>query len=251
MKILRMDLESKLLLAGIGTCIWAAVQLIRPTFMPIWIGIVAVVAIGEVLALWCSDKGPHAVARLAVMSACFAIQSVAILNGTRYFFLCGICALFSVSYAGSALDKFRKTKRNTVSSIVPPKAGSDSLTAGEVTAQFKLPMIPVRDMVIVPGMTAPFVVGRESSVRALEYALANGRKLFLPTQHDGSDEEPKIKEISQFGCVCKVLENLKMPNGNVKVLVEGTEMAKATEVDESSGLFIATLSPVNIKVGVA
>jgi len=117
-----------------------------------------------------------------------------------------------------------------------------------VTSPFKLPMVPVRDMVIVPGTTVPLVVGREFSVRALEYAIANDQKIFFATQHDASNEEPKIKEISQFGCVCKVLQHIKMPNGHFKVLVEGTEMAKTIEVNETSGFFLATLHSVNTNV---
>jgi ATP-dependent Lon protease len=95
------------------------------------------------------------------------------------------------------------------------------------------------------------VVGRESSVRALEYALANDQKIFLATQHDANIEGPQANQISQFGCVCKVLQNVKMPNGNVKVLVEGMEMAKTIEVNESRGFYLVTLRSVNTNVGVA
>jgi ATP-dependent Lon protease len=136
-----------------------------------------------------------------------------------------------------------------MSSIV--QAVSDSspqITSGE-TEPFKLPMMPIRDMVVYPGLTTPFVVGRELSLGALEYALANDGKIFLATQYDASNEEPKVLDISQFGCVCKVLQNIKMANGNVKVLVVGTEMAKTLDVNERGGLFIATLKRVNTQVG--
>ena len=63
----------------------------------------------------------------------------------------------------------------------------------------KLPMMPIRDMVIFPYMMTPFVVGRESSVRALEEALTGDRKIFLATQHDASTDEPKAKDIYQVG----------------------------------------------------
>ena len=69
----------------------------------------------------------------------------------------------------------------------------------EKTEPRKLPMMPIRDMVIFPYMMTPFVVGRESSVRALEEALTGDRKIFLATQHDASIDEPKAKEIYQVG----------------------------------------------------
>ncbi len=138
-----------------------------------------------------------------------------------------------------------------MSSTAPSRTVSVLQVTSDVTAPFKLPMVPVRDMLIVPGTTVPLMVGREFSVRALEYALANDQKIFFATQHDASNEEPKIKEISQFGCVCKVLQHIKMPNGNFKVLVEATEVAKTIEVSESSGFFFVTLHSVNTNVGVA
>ena len=91
----------------------------------------------------------------------------------------------------------------------------------------KLPMMPLRDMVIFPYMMSPFVVGRESSVRALEEALTGDRKIFLATQHDASIDEPKAKDIYQVGCICNIVQSVKMPDGNIKVLVEGVERAKS------------------------
>jgi ATP-dependent Lon protease len=108
-------------------------------------------------------------------------------------------------------------------------------------------MMPVRDMVVVPGMTTPFVVGRESSVRALEYAKANNNEIFLATQHDDAVVDPRAAEISKFGCICKVLQSIKMADGNFKVLVEGLEMGKTLEIDDSKGFFFATVQGLNIK----
>ena len=85
----------------------------------------------------------------------------------------------------------------------------------------KLPMMPIRDVVIFPYMMTPFIVGRESSVRALEEALASDRKIFLATQHDASIDEPKPNEIYQVGTIANIVQNLKLPDGNIKVLVEG------------------------------
>src|SRR5450755_1744335 len=105
-------------------------------------------------------------------------------------------------------------------------------------------MMPIRDMVIFPYMMTPFVVGRESSVRALEEALTGDRKIFLATQHDASIDEPKAKDVYQVGSICNIVQSVKMPDGNIKVLVEGVERAKSTEVNDTDGFFVAT-----VKVG--
>jgi len=105
----------------------------------------------------------------------------------------------------------------------------------------KLPMMPIRDMVIFPYMMTPFVVGRESSVRALEEALTGDRKIFLATQHDASIDEPKAKDIYQVGSICNIVQSVKMPDGNIKVLVEGVERAKSIEVNDRDGFFVATV----------
>src|ERR1700728_3417094 len=105
----------------------------------------------------------------------------------------------------------------------------------------KLPMMPIRDMVIFPYMMTPFVVGRESSVRALEEALTGDRKIFLATQHDASIDEPKAKEIYQVGAICNIVQSVKMPDGNIKVLVEGVERAKSIEINDRDGFFVATV----------
>ena len=105
----------------------------------------------------------------------------------------------------------------------------------------KLPMMPIRDVVIFPYMMTPFVVGRESSVRALEEALAGDRKIFLATQHDASVDEPKPNEIYQVGTVVNIVQSLKLPDGNIKVLVEGLERGKVLQVVDTDGFFHATI----------
>ena len=111
----------------------------------------------------------------------------------------------------------------------------------EKTETRKLPMMPIRDMVIFPYMMTPFVVGRESSVRALEEALTGDRKIFLATQHDASIDEPNAKEIYQVGSICNIVQSVKMPDGNIKVLVEGVERAKSSEISDRDGFFVATV----------
>ena len=103
-------------------------------------------------------------------------------------------------------------------------------TSKEKYESKKLPMMPIRDVVIFPFMMTPFVVGRESSVRALEEALAADKKIFLATQHDASIDEPKANEIYQVGTIVNIVQSLKLPDGNIKVLVEGIERGKILQV---------------------
>ena len=111
----------------------------------------------------------------------------------------------------------------------------------EKNDQRKLPMMPIRDMVIFPYMMTPFVVGRESSVRALEEALNGDRKIFLATQHDASIDEPKAEDIYPVGTIGNIVQSVKMPDGNIKVLVEGIERAKAIDMNDTDGFFVATV----------
>src|ERR1700728_1824559 len=105
----------------------------------------------------------------------------------------------------------------------------------------KLPMMPIRDMVIFPYMMTPFVVGRESSVRALEEALTGDRKIFLATQHDASVDEPSADDIYETGTIGNIVQSVRMPDGNIKVLVEGVERARSLEVSDEDGFFVATV----------
>src|SRR5678815_3710620 len=105
----------------------------------------------------------------------------------------------------------------------------------------RIPMLPIRDVVIFPHMMTPFVVGRESSVRALEEALASDKKIFLATQHDASVDEPKPTEVYQVGTVVNIVQSLKLPDGNIKVLVEGLERGKVLQITDSDGHFEANV----------
>src|ERR1043165_2171453 len=104
------------------------------------------------------------------------------------------------------------------------------ITSKEKSDTRRLPMMPIREVVIFPFMMTPFVVGRESSVRALEDALAGEKKIFLATQHDASVDEPRPDEIYSIGTIANIVQSLKLPDGNIKVLVEGVERAKVVSV---------------------
>jgi len=112
----------------------------------------------------------------------------------------------------------------------------------DLNDQRKLPMMPIRDMVIFPHMMTPFVVGRESSVRALEEALNGDRKIFLATQHDARVDEPRAEDIFPVGTIGNIVQSVKMPDGNIKVLVEGLERGRAIEMNDADGFFVATVT---------
>src|SRR5260370_37620492 len=109
-------------------------------------------------------------------------------------------------------------------------------------------MMPIRDVVIFPFMMTPFVVGRESSVRALEAALAGDKKIFLATQHDASVDEPRPDEIFSVGTVANIVQSLKQSDGNIKVLVEGVERGKVLAVAEEEGYLRATVKTFSFKI---
>ena len=122
------------------------------------------------------------------------------------------------------------------------------LTSKEKSDTRKLPMMPIRDVVIFPHMMTPFVVGRESSVRALEEALAGDKKIFLATQHDASVDEPRPDEIFPVGTVANIVQSLKQSDGNIKVLVEGVERGKVLSVTDDEGYFKATVKTFSFKI---
>jgi ATP-dependent Lon protease len=112
----------------------------------------------------------------------------------------------------------------------------------------RVPMMPVRDMVIFPQQMTPFIVGREASVRALEEALAGDKKIFLSTQHDASVDDPKPEEIYAVGTLANIVQSVKLPDGNIKVLVEGVERARSISITAEEGFFRATVRLLNARV---
>ena len=122
------------------------------------------------------------------------------------------------------------------------------MTVKERSETKRLPMMPVRDVVIFPHMMTPFVVGRESSVRALEEALAGDKRIFVATQHDASVDEPRPDEIYPVGTIVNIVQSLKQSDGNIKVLVEGVERAKIVSVSDDEGFFRAVVRTVSFKL---
>jgi len=100
-----------------------------------------------------------------------------------------------------------------------------------------LPIVPLRDVVVFPHMMMPFVIGRPSSIRALEHALGKDKRIFLAAQHDAAVDEPQPNDIFTMGCIANIVQSLKLPDGNIKVLVEGVDRARAVEWKEDKGFF--------------
>lgn len=111
----------------------------------------------------------------------------------------------------------------------------------------ELPVLPLRDVVVFPHMVIPLFVGREKSVRALEHAMNNDKNILLVTQKRSTDDLPDAKGVYDVGCVANILQLLKLPDGNVKVLVEGVNRARIEEVrdDEECMQALTQISEVD------
>jgi len=114
-----------------------------------------------------------------------------------------------------------------------------------------LPMVPLRDLVIFPHAMIPFVVGRPSSIKALEYGLIKGKKIFVSAQHDATRDNPGPDEIYTLGTICNIVQSLKLPDGNLKVLVEGLDRGRALEFKDEGGFLkvVTKLIPRQVETG--
>jgi len=115
-----------------------------------------------------------------------------------------------------------------------------------------LPIVPLRDVVDFPHMMMPFVIGRPSSTRALEHALVKDKRIFLAAQHDAAVDDPQPADIFTMGCVANIVQSLKLPDCNIKVLVEGIERARAVEWKEDKGFYrvVVKVIPKHKEAGV-
>jgi len=107
-----------------------------------------------------------------------------------------------------------------------------------------LPVFPVRDQVIFPRMVFPLLVGREGTLRAIEAAMMNERLLLLLAQQDAAMDEVTFDDLFRIGIVAKIVQVMKLPNGMVKVLIEGITRARVTEPVEKEGYLAANLVPI-------
>ncbi|MCY4425814.1 MAG: endopeptidase La [Halieaceae bacterium] len=109
----------------------------------------------------------------------------------------------------------------------------------------QLPLLPLRDVVVYPSMVLPLFVGREKSIKALENAMANDQRVLLVAQRNAVDDDPGIKEIYRVGTVSSILQLLKLPDGTIRVLVEGGHRARVLEMDNSGGFCVAEVGEID------
>jgi ATP-dependent Lon protease len=102
-------------------------------------------------------------------------------------------------------------------------------------------MVPIRDVVVFPYTIVAFVIGRPASVRALEAALRGDKTIFLATQHDATIDEPSIDQVYSIGTIARITHNLRLPDGNIKVMVEGLERARTVRIEDNGDFWMATL----------
>ncbi len=111
-----------------------------------------------------------------------------------------------------------------------------------------LPLLPLRDVVVFPHMVIPLFVGRPKSIKALEAAMEAGRQIMLVAQKAAGKDEPKPDDMFEVGCVSTILQMLKLPDGTVKVLVEGMQRAKTSSISDSGEYFTSVVTPMTPEI---
>jgi len=121
---------------------------------------------------------------------------------------------------------------------------SDEQSSEDITPRTRYQMLPLRDVVVFPHMVLPLFVGREKSINALEEAVQSGKQIFLAAQHDATDDDPAPENIFGIGTVANILQLLKLPDGTVKVLVEGVSRAGIVNYVETEDSFVVDAAPI-------
>ena len=115
--------------------------------------------------------------------------------------------------------------------------------------QMELPLLPLRDVVVFPHMVIPLFVGRPKSIKALENAMDAGKSILLVAQKSAAQDEPSVDDLYETGCVANILQMLKLPDGTIKVLVEGVQRAHIDEVTDHVAVFSAKATPIPVREG--
>lgn len=134
-------------------------------------------------------------------------------------------------------SKLKKLKTGIIKMLLLPSSQASPLALR--VAEF--PIMPIRDMIVLPSMQTPFVIGRAMSLAALNQALAADKRIFLATQHDAEVEEPKPKEIYCIGTIAHIEQTIKLPDDNVKLLVRGVQTGKALKINQCQGYFLGQI----------
>src|SRR4030088_1348751 len=112
------------------------------------------------------------------------------------------------------------------------------------TESVQYPLLPLRDVVVFPHMVIPLFVGRPKSIKAMETAMEAGKSILLVAQKSAAKDDPTPQDMYAIGCVSNILQMLKLPDGTVKVLVEGGTRAKIREIVDVKTHWIAEAEPV-------
>ncbi len=112
--------------------------------------------------------------------------------------------------------------------------------------QMEFPLLPLRDVVVFPHMVIPLFVGRPKSIKALEMAMEGAKSILLVAQKSAAQDEPGAQDLYDIGCVANILQMLKLPDGTIKVLVEGVQRAKLDSVTDLDSVFTAKATPIPI-----
>ncbi len=112
-----------------------------------------------------------------------------------------------------------------------------------------LPLLPLRDVVVFPHMVIPLFVGRPKSIKALEAAMELGKSIMLVAQKNASKDEPVAEDIYEIGCVSNILQMLKLPDGTVKVLIEGARRARVVHIEDGESHFSCSVETIDLPAG--
>ncbi len=123
------------------------------------------------------------------------------------------------------------------------------MTTTPLTEHMQLPLLPLRDVVVFPHMVIPLFVGRPKSIKALEAAMEQGKSIMLAAQKAAAKDEPTADDIYEIGCVANILQMLKLPDGTVKVLVEGAQRARIHHISELDTHFVADVTQIESEPG--
>ncbi len=117
-------------------------------------------------------------------------------------------------------------------------------TPNTLPETLEIPLLPLRDVVVFPHMVIPLFVGRPKSIKALEQAMESGKNILLVAQKSAAKDDPEPADLYKIGCLANILQMLKLPDGTVKVLVEGTQRARIEAINTETPVFMATIEPL-------
>src|SRR5574337_1953147 len=123
---------------------------------------------------------------------------------------------------------------------------SEQAPSGDIV---QYPLLPLRDVVVFPHMVIPLFVGRPKSIKAMETAMEAGKSILLVAQKSAAKDDPGPEDMYEIGCVSNILQMLKLPDGTVKVLVEGGSRARIAQFRETESYFVASVEPMADAVG--